>query len=163
VIIGAHDTGPLIRSKNGFWLAIPTPAAGKSSKGGRITPGEWERRTGLRLVFIYRRRGLSLLVAEPLWYETGDGHGTTLVVTDAGLLTIGIEPVVAKTMVAIGDGAADSPAPKSPTSRAGTKQAMLITFGMPPLKWSTNWDMIVPFLGGLNDGWKTRKAGRYRA
>jgi hypothetical protein len=64
VIIGAHDTGPLIRSKDGFWLAIPTPAAGKSTKGGRITPGEWERRTGLRLRFIYRRRGPSLLVAE---------------------------------------------------------------------------------------------------
>ena len=63
-IIGAHDTGPLIRSKNGFWLAIPTPAAGKSTRGGRITPGEWERRTGLRLRFIYRRRGPSLLVAE---------------------------------------------------------------------------------------------------
>ena len=64
VIIGAHDTGPLIRSRNGFWLAIPTPAAGKSGKGGRITPGEWERRTGLRLRFIYRRQGPSLLVAE---------------------------------------------------------------------------------------------------
>jgi len=64
VIVGAHDTGPLIRSKNGFWLAIPTAAAGKSSKGGRITPGEWERRGGLRLRFIYRRRGPSLLVAE---------------------------------------------------------------------------------------------------
>ena len=64
VIVGAHDTGPLIRSKNGFWLAIPTPAAGKSTQGGRITPGEWERRTGLRLRFIYRRRGPSLLVAE---------------------------------------------------------------------------------------------------
>ena len=69
VIIGAHDTGPLIRSKNGFWLAIPTPAAGKSTRGGRrgsasTTPGEWERRTGLRLRFIYRRRGPSLLVAE---------------------------------------------------------------------------------------------------
>ena len=64
VIIGAHDTGPLIRSGNGFWLAIPTPTAGKSTKGGRITPGEWERRTGLRLRFIYRRRGPSLLVAE---------------------------------------------------------------------------------------------------
>jgi hypothetical protein len=63
-IIGAHNTGPLIRSKNGFWLAIPTPAAGKSARGGRITPGEWERRTGLRLRFIYRRRGPSLLVAE---------------------------------------------------------------------------------------------------
>lgn len=64
VIVGAHDTGPLIRSKDGFWLAIPTPAAGKSTRGGRITPGEWERRTGLRLRFIYRRRGPSLLVAE---------------------------------------------------------------------------------------------------
>ncbi|MBU3029756.1 DUF6441 family protein [Paracoccus marinaquae] len=64
VIIGAHDTGPLIRSRDGFWLAIPTPAAGKSTKDGRITPGEWERRTGLRLRFIYRRRGPSLLVAE---------------------------------------------------------------------------------------------------
>ena len=64
VIIGTHDTGPLIRSKDGIWLAIPTPAAGKSTKGGRITPGEWERRTGLRLRFVYRRRGPSLLVAE---------------------------------------------------------------------------------------------------
>jgi hypothetical protein len=71
VIIGAHDTGPLIRSKNGFWLAIPTAAAGKSSKGGRTTPGEWERRTGLRLVFIYRRRGPSLLVAEGRLNSTG--------------------------------------------------------------------------------------------
>ncbi len=64
VIIGAHDTGPLIRSQDGFWLAIPTLAAGKSTKGSRITPSEWERRTGLRLRFIYRRRGPSLLVAE---------------------------------------------------------------------------------------------------
>ena len=64
VIVGAHDSGPLIRSKNGFWLAIPTPAAGKSSKGGGITPFEWECRAGLRLRFIYRRRGPSLLVAE---------------------------------------------------------------------------------------------------
>ena len=64
VIISAHNTGPLIRSKNGFWLAIPTPAAGKSTRGGRITPGERERRTGLRLRFVYRRHGPSLLVAE---------------------------------------------------------------------------------------------------
>ena len=64
MIIGAHDTGPLIQSKSGLWLAIPTPAAGKSARGGRITPGEWERRTGLRLRFIYRRQGPSLLVAE---------------------------------------------------------------------------------------------------
>jgi hypothetical protein len=64
VIVGAHDTGPLIRSKNGFWLAIPTVAAGRGLRGGKITPGEWERRTGLRLRFVYRRTGPSLLVAE---------------------------------------------------------------------------------------------------
>ena len=29
---------------------------------------------------------------EPVWRETGDGHGTTLVATDAGLAAIGIEP-----------------------------------------------------------------------
>jgi len=64
VILRAHDTGPLIRSKDGFWLAIPTAAAGKSARGGRITPGEWERKQGLKLRFIYRRQGPSLLVAE---------------------------------------------------------------------------------------------------
>ncbi len=65
VIVSAHDTGPLIRSKDGFWLAIPTPAAGRGLRGGRITPpGEWERRRGLRLRFVYRRRGPSLLVAD---------------------------------------------------------------------------------------------------
>ncbi|SMX45858.1 hypothetical protein MAA8898_03264 [Maliponia aquimaris] len=64
VIVGAHDTGPLIRSKDGFWLAIPTEAAGRGLRGGKISPGEWERRRGLRLRFVYRRRGPSLLVAE---------------------------------------------------------------------------------------------------
>jgi hypothetical protein len=64
VIVGAHDTGPLIRSKDGFWLAIPLPAAGRGLRGRRITPSEWERRRGLRLRFVYRRRGPSLLVAD---------------------------------------------------------------------------------------------------
>ena len=32
---------------------------------------------------------------EPLWRETGDGHGTTLIATEAGLDAIGIEPLVA--------------------------------------------------------------------
>ncbi|MFO1050491.1 MAG: DUF6441 family protein [Geminicoccaceae bacterium] len=64
VIVGAHDAGPLIRSRNGLWLAIPTPAAGKALGGRRITPAAWERKTGLRLRFVYHRVGPSLLVAE---------------------------------------------------------------------------------------------------
>ena len=89
VIIGAHDTGPLIRSKNGFWLTIPTPAAGKSARGGRITPGEWERRTGLRLRFIYRRRGPSLLVAEGRLNSKGRAVGSRAK-TGRGLTTVPI-------------------------------------------------------------------------
>ena len=63
---------------------------------------------------------------EPLWRETGDGHGTTLVVTEAGLLAIGIEPVVVKAVVAIREHAAKTPAAKPPSQRAGTKQAQII-------------------------------------
>jgi len=59
VIVGAHDQGATIRSKDGFWLAIPLPAAGK-----RMTPGLWEKLRGQRLRFIYRRGKPSLLVAE---------------------------------------------------------------------------------------------------
>lgn len=72
-IIGAHDSGPLIRSKSGFWLAIPTEAAGKGRGGKRLTPGEWEQRRGLRLRFIYRKRGPSLLVAEGRLNSRGIG------------------------------------------------------------------------------------------
>jgi len=70
VIIGAHDTGPLIRSASGFWLAIPLPAAGKALGGKRVTPGMWEQRTGLKLRFVYRRRGPSLLVADAVRLNT---------------------------------------------------------------------------------------------
>jgi len=64
VIVGAHDQGATIRSKDGFWLAIPLPAAGKGPRGKRMTPGLWEKLRGQRLRFIYRRGKPSLLVAE---------------------------------------------------------------------------------------------------
>ena len=89
VIIGAHDTGPLIRSKDGFWLAIPTEAAGKGARGGRITPGEWERRRGLRLRFVYRRWGPSLLVAEGRLNARGVGVASRSK-TGRGLSTVPI-------------------------------------------------------------------------
>lgn len=74
---------------------------------------------------------------EPMWRETGDGHGTTLVATDAGLAAIGIEPEDANTAPV---GTTDAPtqrpapetlsetdaAPKARTPREGTKQAALI-------------------------------------
>ncbi|APF36722.1 hypothetical protein BOQ54_04775 [Chelatococcus daeguensis] len=63
-IVDAFDRGVVIRSKAGFWLAIPTELAGSGLKGRRIRPGEWERRTGMRLRFVYRRGVPSLLVAD---------------------------------------------------------------------------------------------------
>ena len=89
VVVGAHDEGPLIRSTNGFWLAIPTPAAGKSARGGRITPGEWERRRELRLRFVYRRNGPSLLVAEGRLNTRGVGVAARSK-TGRGLTTVPI-------------------------------------------------------------------------
>lgn len=64
VIIGAHEKGALIRGRNGLWLAIPLPAAGKGTGGGRITPADWERRRGLKLRLVFRRNAASLLVAD---------------------------------------------------------------------------------------------------
>ena len=61
-IVGAFERGATIRSANGFWLAIPLPAAMKSGRGGRITPAEWEARTGRRLRFVYRQGRTALLV-----------------------------------------------------------------------------------------------------
>jgi hypothetical protein len=63
-IIGAHERGAVIRSANGFYLAIPTAAAGRGSRGARLTPGEWEARRGVRLRFVYRGSRPSLLVAD---------------------------------------------------------------------------------------------------
>lgn len=71
---------------------------------------------------------------EPVWRETGDGHGTTLVATDAGLAAIGIEPDETETAPASAteappkDRATNAPsgAAQSTRTRAGTKQASLI-------------------------------------
>ena len=64
LVVDAHDKGVTIRSKDGFWLIIPLPAAGKGPRGKRMTPGLWERLRGQRLRFIYRRGKPSLLVAD---------------------------------------------------------------------------------------------------
>ena len=60
---------------------------------------------------------------EPLWRETGDGHGTTLKVTGAGLAAIGIE---AEMMLLANQPLPNTANPARPALRLGTKQAHLI-------------------------------------
>lgn len=59
-----HTQQGRIRSRDGYYLAVPTPAAGSRGRIRDLTPGEWERRTGKRLRFVYRPGKPSLLVAE---------------------------------------------------------------------------------------------------
>lgn len=93
VVVGAHDQGATIRSKDGFWLAIPLPAAGKGPRGKRMTPGLWEKLRGQRLRFIYRRGKPSLLVAENQRAGQGQRGGFSVASSKAqasgrGLVTV---------------------------------------------------------------------------
>ena len=75
-IVRIYEEGAVIRSRHGFFLAIPTPAAGKFGDGRqKMNPGLWERMHGARLRFIYRRRGPSLLVADNLRARAGKRGG----------------------------------------------------------------------------------------
>ena len=113
---------------NNIAMPLPKGLAGAAAKMAvnRMMALGWLQEVDANL-----RRG------EPLWRETGDGHGTTLVITDAGLLAIGIEPVEAN---AAPTGALraqaeepascttteSSPTPMPHTQREGTKQSALI-------------------------------------
>lgn len=98
-----------------------------------------------------------LRISATVWRRTDDGHGVTLVATDAGLAAIGIEPDDADTGPAGATGApvevpapdtttATDPAPKARTPREGTKQETVIAMLRAPqgatideIAAATNW------------------------
>lgn len=63
-ILEGFEYSSVIRSPNGFWLAIPTKAIPKRIRNKRMTPALYEQTKGVRLRFIYRAVGVSLLVHE---------------------------------------------------------------------------------------------------
>ncbi|SEP02573.1 Protein of unknown function [Salinihabitans flavidus] len=99
-------------------LATPLPK-GLHGAAAKVVVTRMIERGWLEEVDADMRKG------EPLWRETGDGHGTTLIATEAGLEAIGIEPVVAKATSASRK-AKPNPAPKPVAIRPGTKQAQII-------------------------------------
>ena len=100
-------------------IALPLPK-GLAGAAAKMAVTKMIERGWLQEVDANLRRN------EPLWCETGDGHGTTLVVTDAGLLAIGIAPVNDNSMSATREIVRAEPVAKPHTPRAGTKQALLI-------------------------------------
>ena len=107
-------------------LALPLPE-GLVGAAAKMVVGKMIARGWLEEVEANLRRN------EPMWRETGDGHGTTLIATAAGLEAIGIEPLAASA-VASARKAKPKPEPvqmpdaaaKPVAIRAGTKQAQII-------------------------------------
>ena len=66
-------------------IALPLPESLRGGAASKVV-GAMIAKGFLQEVDADLRKG------EPMWRETGDGHGTTLVATDAGLAAIGIEP-----------------------------------------------------------------------
>jgi hypothetical protein len=109
-------------------IALPLPDSLRGGAAAKVVSTMIAKGL-LQEVEVNQRRG------EPVWRDTGDGHSTTLVATDAGLVAIGIEPDDAETAPA---SATESPpedrttnapsgaAQSTSTPRAGTKQAALI-------------------------------------
>lgn len=109
-------------------LALPLPE-GLVGAAAKMVVGKMIARGWLEEIEASSSRG------EPMWRETGDGHGTTLIATEAGLEAIGIEPVVASAVASVrkarpkqeADQAPDDTGTAKPVSiRAGTKQAQII-------------------------------------
>jgi hypothetical protein len=94
-------------------IALPLPDSLRGGAAAKVV-GAMLAKGFLEEVDADMRKG------EPVWRETGDGHGVTLVATDAGLAAIGIE-TEGET-----DEPADEAAPIARTPREGTKQATLI-------------------------------------
>lgn len=94
VIVRAFDEGVRIKSKNGFFLAIPTTAAPKRGVGGkRISPSTFPEYSLGRLRFVYRKNAPSLLVVDNLRASTGKRGGfrkasATTLRTGRGLTTV---------------------------------------------------------------------------
>ena len=123
------DTQTIILSRaaqNEDRIALPLPESLRGGAAAKVV-GALLAKGFLEEVDADMRKG------EPVWRETGDGHGVTLVATDAGLAAIGIEPEDANPAPA---GAMEAPTADTPTEpkaasktrtpREGTKQVPLI-------------------------------------
>jgi hypothetical protein len=114
-------------------LALPLP---KSLKGGAV----------IKVIKPLIEKGLleevdaNRKLGDPVWRETGDGHGVTLIITDAGLEAIAVESDTAPQAATRGEETDEAPtapaeassqpaptaAPRERKIREGTKQALVI-------------------------------------
>ena len=97
-------------------LALPLPKSLKGGAAHKVVNALVEKGL-LKEVKANRKLG------DPVWRETDEGHGMTLVITDAGFAAIGIEVEPQKTKNPKPE---PKPVPTERKIREGTKQAMVI-------------------------------------
>jgi hypothetical protein len=118
------DTQSIILSaaaQRAHYIALPLPETLRGGAAGKVVSAMIAKGY-LQEVEANLRQG------EPMWRETGDGHGVTLIATEAGLAAIGIEreETDADPAVSSAIGLAQTSAPKPVKIREGTKQATMI-------------------------------------
>ena len=100
-------------------LALPLPKSLKGGAAQKVVNALVDK--GL-LKEVKANRKLN----DPVWRETEDGRAVTLVITDAGLAAVGIEPDDAKKPAPETTTAEEPAASKERKPREGTKQALVI-------------------------------------
>lgn len=88
----AFADGAVIRLANGFWLAIPTPAAGTGARGKRMNPGLWAQMHGQPLRFIYRRGTARAMARRRAWpWASGPVMNFWLIICIRSLMTLSVK------------------------------------------------------------------------
>lgn len=117
------DTQSIILSaaaQRAHYIALPLPETLRGGAAGKVVSAMIAKGY-LQEVEANLRQG------EPMWRETGDGHGVTLIATEAGLVAIGIEREETEVGPAVSSGTpAEAATPKPIKTREGTKQATMI-------------------------------------
>lgn len=80
---GSTDYPPVGVRRSGT-IALPQPKSLRSGDAAKVV--------GAMIAKRLQESGTDLRKGEPMWHETGDGHGTMLIATDASLAAIGTEP-----------------------------------------------------------------------
>lgn len=84
-IVRAFDEGTLVRSKDGLFLAVPTPAAPKRGVGGgRISPANFPEQVYGPLHMVYRPGRPSLLVVNNARVDAGGRARSNIRTSKAG-------------------------------------------------------------------------------
>jgi len=126
-------------------LALPLPKSLKGGAAHKVVNALVEK---VYLKEVKANRKLN----DPVWRETDEGHGVTLIITDAGLEAIGVEiPVAKPAKVEKAKSTASAPeatpaAAKERKTREGTKQALVIEMlrrpegaSIPEIVEATGW------------------------